>query len=101
MSKTYRDVVKAKYEHAYKKFRKKYGWRYHWANDIENPWNQLSHKEQMYIAPYSTPSWWNREFNNKWKRHMDRQLCTQMTLEYDGKWDHRFYINNKPHIFYW
>lgn len=135
MSRTYRDVVRGRYNRARKDFdndsdnheevwikcyryepsvvsgvvihRPKPIDSWHKVSRIKielqdnTPWRALSHKEQMYVWSRSTPSWWNHTFNFKWKRASDKRLCKMMTLDYDDEWEHKFYYNNKPHVYYW
>lgn len=131
MSKTYRDVVRGRYKHKDRMFdedpnNKEEYWAkcYRWNPDrslllkerevewyrvtrtkIElqdkSPWYLLTHKEQMYIAPYSTPSHWNREFHTVPRRRDTRdklRLYMGVTILDAGC---EFMHYRKPHIYYW
>lgn len=68
----------------------------------KQPWNLLTHKQRMYIAPYSTPSAWNNVFHTRPRRaEQTRKLKTVIGTHIDDLDDLIFMLPKKPHNYYW
>lgn len=130
MSKTYKYVVRGRHKHKDRLFdedpnNKEEYWAkcYRWNPDrkipkereIEwyrvertkitlqkkSPWYLLTYKEQMYIAPYKTPSWFSRMWHTvPRRRDMRDKLRLYMGVNiYDAEVE--FMHHRKPKTYYW